>query len=242
MQLHVAPNRLDSRELIELSCAEPVPVADMGFALLQSRHEKEACPTADLVALASAKCAAVAGKITAWALGAISSAQAYDANQAIEFFDAMQQNTRQAALDWLEDEQSPGYGDASLWSQLIESPFEDVKIRLVESLATRARQTALPAHDISPIWAAVILGVHRGGRTKLKAVEQVASAIAQDPDAADRLLPVLAVAVRSIRGPERRRALSEVVRLAVGNSLLKEKLGQQLPELQWMTPASEEPV
>lgn len=242
MKLHVTPDRLDSQELIRLSCAEPVPVASTGFELLRARHETRAYPSAELVALASAQCAAVAGEMTSWALGVISSANAFDANQVIEFFDAMQEETRRAALDWLESEQSPGYGDASLWSRLIESPFDDVKIRLVESLAKRSRQTHLPEHDISPIWSAVILGVHRGGRTKLKAVEQVASVISEDLDAADRLLPVLAVAVRSIRGPERRRALSEVVRLAVGNVALKEKLSQHLPELQWMAPASEEAV
>ena len=50
----------------------------------------------------------------------------------------------------------------------------------------------------------VLLGVHRGGRAKLKSLRQISEAIAEQLDRADRLMPVLAVAIRSVlaaRGP-----------------------------------------
>jgi hypothetical protein len=76
-----------------------------------------------------------------------------------------------------------------------------------------------------------VLGVHRGGRQKPKAVRQLASAIAEDPSLAERLAPVLAVAVRSIRGPEQRAGLSAVVGLVEQSPGVLPLFQRLLPEL-----------
>jgi hypothetical protein len=76
------------------------------------------------------------------------------------------------------------------------------------------------------------LGVHRGGRQKAKAAAQLAEAIARTPDQAEQLLPVLSVAVRSIRAPEMRAGLAAVVSLVEARPELAAAVRKHLPELE----------
>ena len=98
-------------------------------------------------------------------------------------------------------------------------------------------RTSLPGTEtdaLAPIWCAVILGVHRGGRTKLKAITQMQTAILQRPARAAELIPVLTAAVRSLRAPERRSALAAVASIVVQNADLQAEIQRLLPELQWV--------
>jgi len=56
--------------------------------------------------------------------------------------------------------------------------------------------------------------------------------LAGHPAEADRLLPLLAVAVRSVRGPEFRAGLAGVVGLAERNPDLAPAIRRRFPELQ----------
>ena len=71
--------------------------------------------------------------------------------------------------------------------------------------------TALQRQDLTHVWTTVLLGVHRGGRAKLTALRQISQAIADEPDRAERLMPVLTVAIRSVRPPEARAGLSAIL-------------------------------
>jgi AmiR/NasT family two-component response regulator len=77
----------------------------------------------------------------------------------------------------------------------------------------------------------VLLGVHRGGWQKAKAVQQVAHAIVANPAQVETLLPVLAVAVRSVRGPEARAGLAAVVSLIEAQPQLADAVRRHLPEM-----------
>ena len=55
--------------------------------------------------------------------------------------------------------------------------------------------------------------------------------LADHPDESDRLLPLLAVAVRSLRGPEFRAGLTGVVWLLDRNPELRPAIAKQFPEL-----------
>lgn len=240
MQKHVSAERLDNEQMIALTCARPVPVARMGFDMLCQRHDLRPFSRDHLTRLSTCQCERIAGEIAAWALGEIGTQANYDLNCVIEFFDAFQQPIRESALDWVERADSPGFNDPALWARLIETPFDDVKLRLIECLEFRqTRASQQQSQDISQLWTAVILGVHRGGRTKLKAIDQVADSIAADPSQAASLLPVLAVAVRSIRVPERRRALSAVATMVARNPEIREPVARHLPEMQWIEETAE---
>jgi hypothetical protein len=107
---------------------------------------------------------------------------------------------------------------------------------LVDTLNQKAKLPAAHAADLAPIWSTVLLGVHRGGRQKIKATGQLADAIAVRPDRAAELVPVLAVAVRSIRPTEWRAGLSSLVSLMDRRPDLAPILTKELPELKLLEP------
>jgi len=212
MVRHVTPDRLTLAQCMDLACSAPTPVARLGLDLLRKRTVSTPADLALLVRLAEARCAAVGGAITEWVLGLIGTPQHYDRGSVTEFFDSLLPEARQAAMAWLKPG-SPGYDDPQLWAALIESPFDDVRLSLIKALDKRSKLPGVGGDRLVPVWSSVILGVHRGGRQKPRAVRQLADAIAADPAKADMLAPVLAVAVNSIRGPERRAGLAAVVSL-----------------------------
>jgi len=232
---HVTGERLTLAQCIELTCVRPVPVAKLGFRFLQARPISSDVTSA-LAALGSAQCAVIAGEITTWALVRLGTAEAYNLNAVSRFFDSLLAETRAAAWTWLVAEGSPGYRDSELWSRLAETPFEDLRLKMVDELERRARQ---PDPDrLAQVWSAVLLGVHRGGRQKAKAVRQIAEAIAAEPTRAPALLPVLAVAIRSVRGPEMRAGLASVMTLLAQRPELTEAVRTKLPELKFTTEAA----
>jgi len=242
MSKFVTPERLNDAQMIELACARAVPVARMGFDMLKGRHAQQPFSNAEVSRLATAQCVNLSTEITAWALGQIGVPSNYDMDGVTEFFDSLHRPMRQSAMDWLAQEDSPGYNDPALWARLIETPFDDLRLRLVETLESRLDLPGLQADDSPQLWIAVILGVHRGGRTKLKAIRQVADSIADRPQRADRLLPVLGVALRSTRLPERRQALSAIVTMAARQPQLRDSIARHVPELEWVDDAQEATV
>ena len=207
MRRHVSLDRLDDEQLLALAQARPAPVARMGLELLQLRHEGRALRMEQLTALADMRCRALSGEGAAWVLGMMGDANSYSAEHASAFFDSAQRPARQAAMGWL-NKDVPGWDDPALWARLIETPYDDLRLGVVEKLETRRQVPGRDADALAPVWTAVVLGVHRGGRRKPDAIRQVARAIVDRPERARELVPVLGLAVRSIRGPERRAGLA----------------------------------
>ncbi len=232
---NVSASRLDLAQCIDLACAEPVPVARLGQHFLTAREIRTPEDRAAIGGLAQARCPAVAGELARWALGHVGTREFYTIDAVSRFFDSLTREVRAATWDWLVVPDSPGYGDSALWSRLSETPFDDLKLRLIDHLALRAAQPAVAATDLTPLWTAVLLGVHRGGRQKAKAVHQIGAAIVQDPARLPALLPVLAVAVRSLRLPEVRAGLAAVVAAVEARPELRDAVRQYLPELDFKT-------
>jgi hypothetical protein len=229
---HVSASRLDLGQVVELACIRPVPVARLGQNYLQTRTISSPAERGQICALANAQCSAIAGDLTAWALKFLGTKENYLCDQVIRFFDSNQEKSRAAAWTWLVAD-SPGLSDAALWSRLAETPHDDLRLRVIDFLQ---RQTRLPGADsnrLENIWRSVLLGVHRGGRQKVKAVRQISEAIAESPERVETLLPVLAVAVRSVRGPEMRAGLAAVVSLAETRPELAQAVRRTLPELKF---------
>ena len=235
MTKHVASARLDNAQLLLLANAEPVPVAALGLRMLQERHQQRRLTPAEIVQLSQAQCAATAGELTSWALKQLNSAENYSVDGVVEFFDSLLEPMREAAMTWLEDSSSRGHDDSVLWSRLIETPFDDVRLRLVDCLQRRTTLLNSDVNSLNHLWCSVLLGVHRGGRAKLKAMQQIQAAILRDSRQATQLLPVLSVAARSLRAPERRGAIAALASLKSGNPELEAAIRSHLPELQWLS-------
>jgi hypothetical protein len=230
---HVTPERLTLGQTLDLACAKPVSLARIGLTMLQARTLSAAeIPT--LTRLGEAQCSATAAELTRLALAHLGTSERYKAEWVTPFFDSRIREVRDAAWSWLVSP-SAGYNDPVLWSRLSETPFDDLRLTFIDHLAVRERSQNLNTDQLAPIWCAVLLGVHRGGRQKLKAVRQIANAVIDKPSDAARLLPVLVVAVRSVRGPEMRAGLAAVLSVVDRCPGLTSTVHTLLPELQFST-------
>jgi hypothetical protein len=248
MSRRVTPQRLTLMQCVELACARATPVARLGLSWLKERGgfktpplpEGEGLSEADratLAGLSAARCDAIGADAAQFALSILGSSEHYQTDAVIQFFDSLNAEVRRGAWEWLTP-QSPAYNDATLWSRLVETPYDDVRMKLVEALERRSAGVSLRERDhlaerddYTAVWAAVLLNVHRGGRAKLKALRQISEAIAERPEMADVLIPVLSVALRSVRPPEVRGGLSSIVRAVAARPELESVLAKHLPEL-----------
>jgi hypothetical protein len=234
MQQRVRPERLDVSQCVALACTRATPVARLGLSWLKARRIDIARDRAAIVDLAGAQCEAVGVEIAEFALSILGAEANYGTDDVVAFFDSLNAEVRRGAWLWLTPK-SAGYGDAELWARLTETPFDDVRIRMVDELNKRVQagtqEGALSRQDMTHVWATVLLGVHRGGRAKLKALRQISQRIAQRPDEAERLIPVLAVAIRSVRLPEVRAGLSGILSAVTARPELESILAKWLPEL-----------
>jgi hypothetical protein len=227
---HVRPERLELEQALALACAAAAPVARLGLEVLRARGAN-AAERAALARLAGAECTALAAELAAFALERITPADAYDREVASAFLDSLHRGARQAAWAWLTGGGAPAaYADAELWARLVESPHDDLRLALIDLLAARAE---LPAGtgDLAPVWTSALLAVHRGGRQKGKAIRQLRAALEAHPERAETLVPVLAVAIRSVRGSESRAGLCAVVWLVEARPELAPLVKRVLPEL-----------
>ncbi len=231
MQEHVSAERLDLGDCIRLACAAPAPVARPGMELLKSRRIESAEDREAIAAVAGARCFATAGELADWALAIVGRAEHYDRDVTLRFFDSLQEPIRRAAWAWLNREDSPGYGDAVLWCRLMETPYDELRLSLVDELERRASLPGAGADSLGPVWCAVLLGVHRGGRQKAKAMRQIARALEENPSQAETFLPVLAVAIRSVRPAEVRSGLAALVGAVEARPELADAVRKHLPEL-----------
>ncbi|MCB9857907.1 MAG: hypothetical protein H6818_19665 [Phycisphaerales bacterium] len=232
MKRHVSLDRLTAEQLVDLACARPAPVAQMGFDMVRKRHEARSLSAKELSRLANVGCAAIASESATWALERLGKMDMFDVDYVSQFFDSLQSGTRAAAMTWL-DESSLGWNEPALWARLIETPFDDVRFGVVRRLEQRQHLPGRHEADrLAPLWAAVILGVHRGGRRKPDALRQLVRAIVDDPAQAKRLLPIVVIAVRSIRPAERRAALSAVASMLADAPEQLALVGEMIPELE----------
>lgn len=227
---HVHDERITLGQRVEIALAKPTPVARLGLRLLEKTPPRDAAERGLIASLWRAPCLGMGGEIGRWALAQLGAAAVYDMPVACRFFDSANAGIRDAAWAWMEEAGSPGWTDAALWSRLVETPYPDLRRRMIDTLALRAEKPPVHAEDLAPVWTTVLLDVHRGGRQKLKALRQIAGALTQKPDAA-ALLPVLAATVRSIRGPEARAALAAVMTLIAARPELEAAVTTALPEL-----------
>ncbi len=138
----------------------------------------------------------------------------------LEFLDSRHADVRAEGWAWFQEEPR-AREDVGLWQKVLESPYDDLRIRLIAVLEDVVRRgQVLPVDQarfdpelIRFLWASALLNVHRGSRSKPYVVRQMVRRLQRHPEEAARLLPILAVALRSVRGPEWRAGLAGVVQL-----------------------------
>ncbi len=220
------PARVSAADALRLAANRSKPVAAIGLSLLTRKTFAEADAPA-LLPLVQADCGALRPDLLRWLRDTLAAFGPARPEWLTEFLDSKHADVRAAGWEWLAA--SPLRDDPAVWHRLVESPYDDVRGKLVAELS--GRTAGADPDAVRLLWATVLLNVARGGRQKPGVVDRVVDRLAAHTDEADKLLPLLAVAVRSLRGPEFRAGLAGVVRLVETKPDLAEPVRQRFQEL-----------
>jgi hypothetical protein len=220
------PERVSLENAVKLAVYRSKPVAELGLTLLKKRSLK-GVDAAVLLPLVQAESSAVRPDVVAWLRKQLERSGQVRAEWLTEFLDSKHADVRAVGWAWLTESQLKD--DPAIWHRLIESPYDDIRGPLIEALAQRA--DGADADTVRLLWATVLLNVVRGGRHKPGVVARVVARILTKPEEAEQLLPLLAVAVRSLRGPEFRTGLAGVVAMVEHKPDLLPVVRQRFPEL-----------
>jgi hypothetical protein len=221
------PGRVALGEVVKLALHRSLPVARLGLSLMRGRGPLAEADVPMLMPLVQAECQMLRPELVAWLRDALTTLGAPTAEWLLEFLDSKHADVRTIGWTWLQT--TPLRDEPTVWHKLLESPYDDIKAAVVTELSERSKGADLDT--IRLLWASVLLNLHRGGRHKPGVVNQVVTRLAEHTEEAERLLPLLAIAVRSLRGPEFRAGLTGVVMLGEKNAALRPAIARQFPEL-----------
>jgi hypothetical protein len=239
MAMHLRPNQLRFDQAVALASSRVVPVARLGLKFLQAHAPKSEAECRALLGLAEAEAVSVRPELVKWARSVLESSPHFTYAWVLEFLDSRHADVRAEGWTWFRE--SPRTrDDVEMWKRLLESPYDDVRMKLLailEQLVAGGRESwleagRLDAELIRLLWATVLLNVHRGNRAKPTVVRQIVGRMAKRADEALALLPILRVALRSVRGPEWRAGLAGVVQLVERRPDLEKQVRAVFPELQ----------
>lgn len=238
----ISPDRVTLAEAVRLAGARPLPVARLGLAWLRAKapRDEEECRT--LLELLEAGAEPLRVEILAWLRLTLANSPWLQADWILQWLDSRHEDVRAEGWRWLKSDTTVR-DDVMTWQRLLESPYDDIRLALIAALDERTRQEnafhlwpgRLDPDLLRLLWASVLLNIHRGNRAKPKVIQQLLERAKAHPGDLPRLLPLLAVALRSVRGPEWRAGLSAVVRLAEQNEQAAALVGQAFPELELAT-------
>ena len=224
----LSPERLSLAQCVDLACARPAPGAELGLAWTKERELIRAGDLDEVCRLSSAESPRVRQEATPWLVELLRTSPAARPENVRDLLDARHADVRETALTL--PLASERYRDeVSLWSALAESPYADVRSALVQNL--RKKEAVLEPGSLLRVWASTLLSINGGGRSKRTAVNRIAERVAQRPSEVDDLLPLLRIALRSIRPAEQRTALAAISRAAFRNHALRSRLSRAIPEL-----------
>jgi hypothetical protein len=225
---HVTPGRLSLEQCVELANARPAPVAELGLAWAKMKSIQSEAAIREVVRLKVAEVPRVREEAVAWVTQILERSPYARAEHLRDLVDAKHADVRREALAAMR--KTLRYKESTeLWGALFESPYEDVRSFLIAHLT--ARQRAYAPETLRHLWVTALLAVHRGSRDKKAVIDQIAGRIIEKPAEAEALLPLLGVALRSVREPERRAALAALARAAFEQPALRTAISAKLPEL-----------
>lgn len=236
---HWTATQVTVEQAVALALRRPAPVARLGLTWLAPKAPGSEADCRLLLGLTRAESEVVRGDAVHWLRQVLSRSPYFEPGWLLELLDSRHADVRSEGWRWLLEEPRAA-GDVKLWRRLLESPYDDVRLALIAELerragkeATLALNVALDPEMVRLLWASVLLNIHRGHRAKPVAVAQITRRLARHASDAPVLLPILGVALRSIRGPEWRAGLAAVMELLEREPGLGPLVRQTFPELKW---------
>ncbi len=235
---YLTPQQVTIAQAVQMAQARSQSLAHLGFQLLQGHTISSPDDCQTLLGVAETECPSLRAEMVRWSCGVLSSAPHFSPLWAMEYLDSRFSEVRAEAWNWLQTEPRAGE-DVTLWQRLLESPYDDVRLRMVAHLQTltqgKTREErdlrALDGELVRLLWATVLLNVHRGARNKPVVVTQLMGRLTRRPEEAPFLLPLLGVALRSLRGPEFRAGLVSLVQWVRRHPEQQGLVQERFPEL-----------
>ncbi len=220
MFARIDPAAVTLEGALRLAASRPVPVARLGLAWLQSKQPATADECRAVLALAEAQAAPVRPELARWARTVLSAHPEFQTAWVLEFLDSRHADVRAEGWAWFQAEPR-AREEVLLWQRLLESPYDDLRLRLITVLedivhrgeAAQVDLGRLDAGLVRFLWASVLLNVHRGNRAKPLVVRQMVRRLERHPEEAARLLTdprggaALGARAGVARGAGRRRAV-----------------------------------
>jgi hypothetical protein len=225
---HLAADRVSLADAVALARAPVAPVAELGLRIAREHEVADAEALTNVLELRDAPVATVRREAARWLAALVRDSAFARAEHARDLVDSRHADVRAEGLALLYVG-SPFSRDLGLAAALSESPYADVRAWLVGRLGEWERE--VEPGTLCHMWATAMLSVGRGARVKRCVLDQISERLAERPDEADLLLPILAVALRSARAAERRAALASVARAARRAPALAPALARHIPEL-----------
>lgn len=230
----VKPEQVSFTDAVRLAMQRPVPLARLGMAFLQGKKPATTAEVQALFALREAQADPLRADLVKWATGVLSERSDFSPQWVLEFLDGRHEDVREIGWEWLQTD-ARARDDVGVWQRMLESPYDNIRLRLVGILEERAKEreglAKFSMEHVRFLWATVLLNVTRGGRAKPFVVRQVMERVASHPDEAGELLPIIAVALRSCRGPEFRAGLAGVASFVERNPMRRPLVEAVFPEL-----------
>ena len=232
----VKPENVTFANAVRLAMLRPVPLARLGFNFHQGKQPRTPDEIAAVFALRNAEAEPLRADLVKWAARVLGEHPNFDPQWVLEFLDSRVEEVREVGWEWLQTE-ARARDAVPVWQRLLESPYDNVRLRLVGMLEDRAKEPAgltnFDSERVRFLWATVLLNVSRGSRAKPFVVRQIIDWLGANPEEAGDLLPIIAVALRSVRGPEFRAGLAGVASFVDKNPTRKPLVEAVFPELQW---------
>jgi len=239
MTERLGPERISVGDAVRLARARPLPVARLGFEWLKAKTPATVDDEVAIRSLVDAECESLRPEMIRWLKEVLRASRRFEPVRVLDLLDSRFPDVRAEGWRWLNEEPALR-DDPTVWVRLLESPYNDVRLPLVADLENRvARGGPAPAaRGADPalvrfLWASVLLNIHRGSRVKPGVVGQVTARLLEHPQEDKEPLPILAVALRSVRGPEFRSGLAAVVRLVREQPELAATVSATFPELEF---------
>jgi hypothetical protein len=226
VRAHVHPDRLTLAQSVELAKSGVAAVAELGLAWARSKAAGARADLETLVSLRDAATPRVRAEAMSWVVQILGESPLTEPAMVRDLIDGKYAEARAAGLAVLDRRFKD---ETALWAAMSESPYDDVRVVFVRHLA--AWEETLDPASLHRVWATSLLAIHRGGRAKQRVVAQVAERIVRRPADAESLLPLLGIALRSVRVPERRAGLAAIARAAFREPGLRAAIERRLPEL-----------
>lgn len=225
----VTPARVSLADATKLALCAHAPVAALGAGFFEGKRPKDEAELLAALGVLRAKVGAAREKLLPWALPLVLDAKLGTAAHVRELCDMPHADVRTAGLGLLLNERFAD--EPTLWAALSESPYPDVRAFLLRHLGVRG--ALLSPEGLERLWATTILAVHGGSRDKRRALSTVGARLSASTDDAERrsLVALAALALRSVREPERRAAMGPLVASAARDPALAALLAELVPEL-----------